>query len=239
MPLFILSFDLCFTGFEDPREGGKNNCRRDKACRKIRDALGHIDALISEEMGENKAERNEDYYFAGNGEYQSGPRLTQSDVNILESHLHEEHDRPHQEERAIAPDDLGDSVAGREDIGIDLGDRKGHGPYGDGEYKRDYCHILYAGFKLGGIALAVIVADEGLHTVAEAVKGEGNKLQSAEHHGESGGAVLCADKHRAHREEGAALCQNIWVKSLGQHHENRAAGSSFPIKYIAAWGYLQ
>lgn len=141
-------------------------------------------------MRQREAQRNEYYHFAKHGEKQCRFGSAQCHIDVLQRHLHEKHDRPHQEKRRIPLDDLQYRFARGKQIRIDLRERHGNRPHHRRENKRNDRHATYAAFQSGGIAFAVVVTHKRLHSVPESVERQRDQLQRAQHYRERGGVVF-------------------------------------------------
>lgn len=81
--------------FEHAREGHEYHDRRYRARDEVRDPFGQVHALKTEKVRERKAQRDEDHDLSQYGEDKRGLGLTQRDIDVLQSHLHEKHYRTH------------------------------------------------------------------------------------------------------------------------------------------------
>ena len=141
-------------------------------------------------MRQHKAERDQDDDLPGDRQKQGGACLPESDVDILQGHLHEKHNGTHQKQGAVALYDSGHRVTGGEQPGVQLRYRKRDRPDRNTEDKGDYRDVPDAFFQPIGVSFAVIVADERLHSVSQPVERQGDQLQGAEHDRQGGGIVL-------------------------------------------------
>ena len=182
--------DFFFSFLHDPREGDEESDRRHGPGEEVSDPFGKVDPIATKVMAQKEAEGNQNDDFPENGQEQGTLRLAQGHVDVLKGHLHEEHDRTHQEERGIGFHQRGDLWAGGKDDRVDLGEEERKGPSDDGVSKSQDGHVADAFFESLRVPLPVDIAHEGLHAIAHPVEGERNQLEGAQHDGHGRGEIL-------------------------------------------------
>lgn len=181
-----------FALFENARERYENHDSGDCARNKVGYPFRHVDAFKPYKVSQREAQRNKDYHLAQYCEEKRGFGLTERDVYVLQGHLHKEHDRPHKEERCVLYYNRAHGGACRKNISVNLRNGERQRPNNHGVNKCDYRHVAHAFFQARGVAFAVIIANERLHTVTQSVERQGNKLQRAQHDCQRGGIVSVA-----------------------------------------------